>query len=39
MVIGFGKASIATKGQAMGTDQDPFIGGQKVKLMNVLRNI
>jgi hypothetical protein len=39
MIIELGKASVATKGQGSGTQTDPFIGGQKVKLMNVLRNI
>jgi hypothetical protein len=39
MFIEWVKAVIATKGQTPGTYNDPFIGGVKVKLVGVDRNV
>jgi hypothetical protein len=35
MFIYLDRASIATRGQGSGTHADPFLGGVKIKLVNV----
>lgn len=39
MLIELGRASVETKGQGVGTAQDPFLNQVKVKLTSVERNI